>query len=547
MASTPTDSPLSRAFGSWFRWSLLLILLAAELLFLSVRFDTAALSKGDNEWIRLAGDAPTGLRILLASLAAFLLIVFPRLKSIADEARRAALGHAWVGWLLLLHGLAFGAFYPATTALFKAAAAGQYPAGGALAAWAGLGGTVAALWLLAAAPLRYWLGLVSREKLALLAAAMAGGAAWGLGELTSTLWKPLAVGTFWLSQNLLGLAYKHVLFDPDDNTLGTPDFLVSIAPQCSGYEGIGLVTVFLALYLWLFRERVRFPHALLLFPLGALAIWLANAVRITALIAIGTSYSSEVALGGFHSQAGWIAFSAIALGLIALANRLRLFSRVPPAEADAIIDEQPVASALLVPMLALMGTVMLTSALTSGFDWLYPLRPIATAAALWHCRPIYRQWDWTVSWTSVAIGAAVFVVWMLMEPDSGGEVLRGGLEGLAPGQEMAWLAFRILGSVLVVPIVEELAFRGYLLRKLSGQDIDDAQHAPRFSWLALMLSSLAFGLLHGRWLAGTLAGMAYAGAFYHRGKLSDAVAAHLTTNGLIALAVLMFQQWSLWS
>ncbi len=53
--------------------------------------------------------------------------------------------------------------------------------------------------------------------------------------------------------------------------------------------------------------------------------------------------------------------------------------------------------------------------------------------------------------------------------------------------------------------------------------------------------------MHGRWLAGTLAGMAYALALYRRGKIVDAIVAHATTNALIAGFVLATGNWSLWS
>jgi membrane protease YdiL (CAAX protease family) len=58
---------------------------------------------------------------------------------------------------------------------------------------------------------------------------------------------------------------------------------------------------------------------------------------------------------------------------------------------------------------------------------------------------------------------------------------------------------------------------------------------------------VAFGALHGRWLAGTLAGLCYALALYRRGRLGDAVLAHATTNALIAADVLATGTWSLWS
>jgi CAAX prenyl protease-like protein len=69
----------------------------------------------------------------------------------------------------------------------------------------------------------------------------------------------------------------------------------------------------------------------------------------------------------------------------------------------------------------------------------------------------------------------------------------------------------------------------------------------RFSYLAIIVSSVAFGLLHGqRWIAGTIAGALYACAMLRRGQLSDAVAAHATTNALLAGWVLIGGNWYFW-
>jgi CAAX prenyl protease-like protein len=68
-----------------------------------------------------------------------------------------------------------------------------------------------------------------------------------------------------------------------------------------------------------------------------------------------------------------------------------------------------------------------------------------------------------------------------------------------------------------------------------------------FSFVALLVSSVVFGLLHGdRWLAGSVAGLLYAGAFLRRGKIGDAVIAHATTNALLAGLVLFSHRWYLW-
>jgi membrane protease YdiL (CAAX protease family) len=62
-----------------------------------------------------------------------------------------------------------------------------------------------------------------------------------------------------------------------------------------------------------------------------------------------------------------------------------------------------------------------------------------------------------------------------------------------------------------------------------------------------LLSSVVFGALHGeRWLAGTIAGVIYATAMLRRRSIGDAVAAHATTNALIAGLVLIGGHWQLW-
>jgi len=123
--------------------------------------------------------------------------------------------------------------------------------------------------------------------------------------------------------------------------------------------------------------------------------------------------------------------------------------------------------------------------------------------------------------------------------------LAHGLAYLPSVLSLIWLGFRVLGSVLIVPIAEELAFRGYVIRKLTAQDFA-AVRPGQVTWRAFFLSSLLFGVLHGRWVAGTVAGMGYALVFTQRGKLANAIVAHMTTNALIAMQVLMRHEWSLW-
>ena len=192
---------------------------------------------------------------------------------------------------------------------------------------------------------------------------------------------------------------------------------------------------------------------------------------------------------------------------------------------------------------------MMTGALSAGIDWLYPLRIFAAGAVLWVFRKSYSSLTWTFSWRAVAIGCVTFVIWLALIPDgfSAGGGLPAALQSIPFHWAAAWLLVRVVGYVIAVPLVEELAFRGYLTRRLMRADFQSLPVGV-FTWSSFVISSVLFGAFHGRlWLAGTVAGMAYAVALYQRRAFGDAVLAHATTNGLIALYVFVTGRWSVWS
>jgi exosortase E/protease (VPEID-CTERM system) len=492
------------------------------------------------------GYAPALLNISLAFFGVLLLIIAPRLVVRVTGIAGMSQAHRWPPWLAV-HLLVFAGFVVLSTEIFVEGTT-DIPVGvGSATAWLALALTTLIFWLLAMAPWQAWRWLVAEERWAFLVSGAVAIGAWLAGQVTQVLWRPLAGATFWLAKHQLGLLYPDVVADTGRRILGTSSFQVEIAPSCSGYEGIGLIVAFVGVYLWLFRKNLRFPQALLLLPISAAIIWLFNTLRVTTLIAVGTSWSPEVALGGFHSQAGWISFLTVALLVVYVTHRTGLFAHDPPAAHTPAAAHALLATALLTPFVVLMAAAIVTTAFAPGYDAWYPVKVLATAGVLWYFCSVYRQLAWGWSWESIGIGVAVFAVWLLLEPTpETPATLPNQLAAIPVSLAVLWLVCRVVGSVVIVPLVEELAFRGYLLRKLAAWDfeqVDPRQFAP-FAFLA---SSLLFGLLHGRWLAGTLAGMAYALAVYRRGRIGDALVAHSTTNALIAGSVLLFGQWHLWS
>ena len=364
---------------------------------------------------------------------------------------------------------------------------------------------------------------------------------------------------------LLGLFYPDVFRDSAHFMVGTKAFPVVIADQCSGIEGLALMLSLTVGWLLYTRRELRLGRALLLVPASLLLSWLMNLVRLAVLIAIGSAGYPAVALGGFHSQAGWILFSCVALGFLLTVNNVAWFRQSGPA-LGAVPSPAPqvsgnplaatnAAAVYLLPWLAILAAGLLSEAASDGFEWLYPLRLAAALAVFYAYRRQYRRMDWRFGWLGPAAGVLVFAFWIAIDHWIGrdatgsGVVLTGVAEGLArlsSGQRAAWILLRTIAAVLTVPLAEELAFRGYIARRIMSADVESVS-LRSLSLVAVLVSSLAFGILHGRmWLAGTLAGVVFAVVAKLRGRLGEAVAAHATANLLLALWVIARGDYSLW-
>lgn len=454
-------------------------------------------------------------------------------------------GGRWLG----AHLLAFGAF-SATSALVLA--------GGPQPSSAGLQPGWLLLWLVTAGLtvltlLQATLGTAALQQLIrglrrpVLLALLFGVAVSLVAAAATKQWTTLAPLTLHFAAGLLTAFGGDARADTANAILQLRDFTVIVAPTCSGIEGMGLIATFLTGYLVRFRNSHRFPHALLILPLGVALAWLANSIRIALLMVIGAYVDPELASGAFHSMAGWLFFCALALALTAIARSTPWFVRAEQRVEGA--TENPTAAYCL-PFLLLLGTGMLTSALTRDLDLYYPARVLLPALCLWFYRDYFKPaaLSRALSWPGLLGGLLVGAGWIALHltPDTEFQhKFSAALLELSPAQRYTWLVFRVLGSVLLVPIVEELAFRGFLQRRLLANDFT---HVPqqRYGFISLLTSSAIFGSLHPNWLAGTLAGVAFSSLTYLRGRLSDAIVAHSVANAMLCIAALAFDRWDLW-
>ena len=528
---------------------ILALLFAAELIVISVFLDTASLARGAG-LTGIVGD--WGSWVLRGTVGfAAIFVTFAYLKS------KAALGltsvqtpQAPIAWgLLTAHGFAIVIFGGLSSRLFGSGISG-YRADLFALGWLVAGVSAIAFAGFAFLPWRLWILFVRSTghlwAYALIAVALACVSGGNIGQW---LWKPASRLTFSLSKAFLSPFVSGIVANPATKVLGTQRFSVEITPQCSGLEGAGLILAFGLMWLLLFRKECRFPQSLILIPAGVAIVFLLNSVRIAALILIGHAGAQRIAAGGFHSQAGWIVFNAVAVGFCFAVRRVSWFTATQQdRESLPTAAENPTAAYLL-PFLMILAAGMIAGAAASGFEWLYPLRFFAAAGMLWVLRRSYADLDWRFEWSAPVIGAIVFVIWIGLDRFSHSNADQGAPAVLMASSEIArmtWITFRLLAAVVTVPLAEELAFRGYLLRRLVSPDFESVSFR-RFTWFALLASSAAFGLLHGEhWLAGILAGILFGLATIRRSRIGEAVVAHATANVLLAAYVLIYNKWYLW-
>src|SRR5207253_2425985 len=104
-----------------------------------------------------------------------------------------------------------------------------------------------------------------------------------------------------------------------------------------------------------------------------------------------------------------------------------------------------------------------------------------------------------------------------------------------------------LRLVVVVPLMEEVFWRGFLLRYLIRERFCSVP-VGTFSWLSCLVVTVGFTFAHGRadWLAAFIAGALYNVAAYSCKSLTSCILAHSLTNLCLGLWIVKSGQWGFW-
>lgn len=245
----------------------------------------------------------------------------------------------------------------------------------------------------------------------------------------------------------------------------------------------------------------------------------------------------------------------------------------------------PEEKAYLAPFLVFLGLIALGEIVAGIFEgrafwmaaepryWVYPLQTAVCGALLcqwWRRYELRAPGMRAVAWAT-AVGVAVLALWVVpaevgryLDDTSFLKTLKAWpvigasfaprLTGFDPaffGAEGAAyfgnVALRFLRLVVVVPLVEEIFWRGFLLRWLIAHDF---MRVPvgAFTWRSFAIVTAGFTLEHhpADWPAAVAAGALYNLVAYRTGSLAACVLAHALTNALLGAYVLATRQWGFW-
>lgn len=210
------------------------------------------------------------------------------------------------------------------------------------------------------------------------------------------------------------------------------------------------------------------------------------------------------------------------------------------------------------PFGVFVGFLMLEKFAPGGTVVLYPIRVIVVLAVLICCSRSVMDFRVTSALGSILLGVAVFVIWIgpdMLWPHYRSfwlftNSVTGSVNSSVPAavrSSVSFIFFRTFGCAILVPILEELFWRGWLTRWLiDGQDF---RRVPLGAYTAssFWIGSVMFASEHGPfWDVGLIAGIAYNWWMCRNKSLADCTLTHAVTNGCLSIYVLVTGEWQYW-
>jgi CAAX prenyl protease-like protein len=205
------------------------------------------------------------------------------------------------------------------------------------------------------------------------------------------------------------------------------------------------------------------------------------------------------------------------------------------------------------PMVLFLGLTYAEGGLPHLYVPLYIAKVVVVLAAMVFFRSVWKEITFDSKWIlpSVIIGIALCAMWIGIEKSFDYRHLgeRSAFNPFSeidnPGMRAAFFAFRFFGLVLLVPVMEEIFWRSFLLRFITKPDFQSL-NVGEFSNNALLIGAALFGLAHPEWLPAVIFALAISLWLRYTKSLFAAIAVHVVTNLALGIYVVTQRDWYFW-
>ncbi len=214
---------------------------------------------------------------------------------------------------------------------------------------------------------------------------------------------------------------------------------------------------------------------------------------------------------------------------------------------------QAITAAYVAPFAAFVGIMAVEKVFSISPQWAYPVRFFAVSAMVLTVARHYWTERPSRPFASLCLGAAVFIIWI--GPDVlfdyrhswlFNNALTGASTSSIPVElrtHFWFVLIRTFSCTALVPIVEELFWRGWLMRWLIDQNfmsVPLGKYTPAAFWLVAIL----FASEHGPyWDVGLITGVIYNWWMVRTRNLGDCILMHAVTNGILSAYVVVTGRW----
>ena len=201
-------------------------------------------------------------------------------------------------------------------------------------------------------------------------------------------------------------------------------------------------------------------------------------------------------------------------------------------------------------------TALIEPRLREYYLWVYAAKVVLVTGALVVCRRPWRdvRSDGKMLALGAALGVALCALWV------GGEKLipyphlafGKRLEfnpfaelGTRNSELVFFLIVRFFGLSVMVPAMEEIFWRSFLLRYLTKPEFE-ALPVDTFTWSAAAIMAAMFGVTHPEWFSAIVFAFAMALLLRYTRSLFACIVAHGVTNLALGIYVVSTGDWKFW-